>query len=109
MKTYFKSILFLIVLTFTSCIVYTYPTVKYDGYSIWKAEQKANQQRLLEYTQSDEFKKKYEGTSLGNNIDGPAAKSIIGTPNDPFNQIRNAAIGTPIILPTQSVRVNIRY
>lgn len=100
-------ILFTIV--FTSCGVFYYETPNYTQdspvYTKWKAEQRAQQEALLKYTQSAEFKRMYGGTSKSNKLDGPAAKSIIGTEYDSFKTIRNTPIDPSLPLP---VRVEVR-
>lgn len=100
-------------LGFCSCSYSTYPNVyspsyKDPTYAAWKAEQKAQNDALLRYTQSAEYKAKYSGPSEGNKLPGARANSVVGTANDPFVNIRNSPIGTPTYLPTQNVRVHIK-
>ena len=91
---------------FTSCGVFLYEEQSYTQdhpiYTQWKLEQKAQNDALLKYTQSDEFKKKYGGTSYGNNKDGVRAGSIVGTSADPMSTIRQPGMG---VYPTIGVRV----
>lgn len=58
----------------------------------WKAEQAAQNKKLLEYTQSEAYKKKYSGTSQGNSLPGAKANSIVGTAADPLKDVRNMSI-----------------
>lgn len=59
------------------------------NYNAWKAEQAAQNRRLLEYTQSAAYKKQYSGTSQGNSIPGAKATTIVGTAADPLKDVRN--------------------
>ena len=78
--------------TYTAIPSYTQSDAIYDN---WKADQKANTQKQLDYANSPAFKAKYSGTSLGNNISGSRANSVIGTNADPYRSIRQPGMGVP--------------
>lgn len=58
-------------------------------YTKWKAEQAQILQNQLNYVNSEEFKRKYEGTSLANDLPGARANSVVGTKDDPLKDVRN--------------------
>lgn len=99
---------------FSSCGLLTYenssvysPTYENSAYKEFKAEQKQQQENLYNYTQSAEFKKQYSGTSLSNTVDGPKAKSVVGTTDDPYSKVRNIT-PTRVTTPTQDIRLYIK-
>jgi len=103
-----------ITLAFTNCSPSTYvdvysATYMNPDYAKWKAEQTAKQKAVYAYTQSDEFKKKYCGKSESNKLSGPAPKSVTGTANDPFKEVKAFRIGTPANLSTQYHSITIKY
>lgn len=93
-----KIIVLLMLLTPVSCMVYEPPISNGDRvYNEWKAEQKANQQKLYNYTQSAEFKAKYSGTSEAEKqgLTSPDKSTFIGSDADPMKSIRVTPIGNP--------------
>jgi hypothetical protein len=76
---------------FTSCIVYTpVPHIGEITYANWKAEQKAANDALYKYTQSDYYKKIYGGKNPISYGNSPKANSVVGTKDDPFIGVRNS-------------------
>lgn len=102
------SILIFIFVIFTSCITYVpTPHIGEITYANWKAEQKAANDALLKYTQSDYYKKTYGGKNPVSYSNSPKANSVVGTKNDPFVGVRNSNNIPPSANP-QYYRITIR-
>lgn len=100
-------------IAFSSCGVmeaylYTPPRDPDPIYTKWRAEQKAQNEALLKYTQSAEFKRKYGGTSKSDTVNSPAAPSVVGTKNDPLGVVRNTPIGMPVEASKSDVTIRVR-
>jgi uncharacterized protein YxeA len=93
-----------------SCSIYDYtPNVlKPNGvYEQWKAEQKAANDALYRYTQSEAYQKKYYGKNPAQHTDSPAANSVVGTKDDPLVNVRNSN-NIPSSVSTQNYRITFR-
>lgn len=92
MKKQINVLIFSLLLLISSCVTYiSTPHIGEITYANWKAEQKAANDALLKYTQSDYYQRTYHGKNTTIYSNSPNANSVVGTKNDPFAGVRNTS------------------